>query len=113
MYDVVMLKLRTVKQVSNNTCICRDLYADGVFDCPHRGQSMGVSSDPAGSLHEVLCISGIPSLKDQFDAPEHLSGAPGIFYLAALNFYFDTKVAFYSCNRVDRYSLSHMFPPFF
>jgi hypothetical protein len=50
-------------------------------------------------------------LENQFDAPEHLAGAPGVFDLTTLNLDFDTKVALYSCNRIYCYSLAHMFPP--
>jgi hypothetical protein len=72
---------------------------------------MGVRSDPAGALNEMLCIPWIPPLKNQLNPPEHLPGAPGIFHLAAFYLYLDTKVAFYSCNRINRYSFTHMSSP--
>jgi hypothetical protein len=72
---------------------------------------MGVRSDPAGSLNEMLRIPWIPPLQDQFDPAEHLPRAPGIFNLSAFYLYFDAKVAFYSCNRINRYSFTHMSPP--
>ena len=72
---------------------------------------MCVRSDPARTLNKMLSISWVPPLENQFDAPEHLAGAPGVFDLTTLNLNFDTKVALYSCNRIYRYSLAHMFPP--
>lgn len=72
---------------------------------------MCVRSDPARTLNKMVRIPWVPSLKNQFDAPEHLAGAPGVFDLTTLNLDFDTKVALYSCNRIYRYSLAHMFPP--
>ena len=67
--DVVMLELGSHQQVADDTCIVGNLYANGIFDCPHRGQSMGVRSDPAGALHEMMCIPGIPSLQESFQYP--------------------------------------------
>jgi hypothetical protein len=42
-----MLELGAHEKVSDDTGIWRNFNADGIFDCPHRGQSMGVRSDPA------------------------------------------------------------------
>ena len=109
--NVVMLELCAMQQVSDQSCIFRYLYANGVFDCPHRGQSMCVRSEPARTLNKMVSISWVPSLENQFDAPEHLTGAPGVRNLTTLNLNLDTKVALYSCNRIYRYSLAHMFPP--
>jgi len=109
--NVVVLKLCAMQQVSDKSCIFRYLYANGVFDCPHRGQSMCVRSDPARTLNKMVSISWVPPLENQFDAPEHLTGAPGVRNLTTLNLNLDTKMALYSCNRIYRYSLAHMFPP--
>jgi hypothetical protein len=69
---------------------------------------MGQRSDPAGSLHEMMGVSRIATLEDKLDAAEHLPGTPGIFHPAALYLYFDPKVAFYSCNRVNGNSRTHV-----
>lgn len=111
MDNVIMLELSAVKKVSHYTRSVRYLDANCIFDCPHRGQSMCVRSDPARSLNKMLCISRVPALENQLDTPEHLAGAPGVCDLTTLNLNFDTKVALYSCNRIYRYSLAHMFPP--
>jgi hypothetical protein len=44
---MVMLKLCSHKKVSYNASIIRNLYTNSTFNCPRRGQIMGVSSDPA------------------------------------------------------------------
>ena len=108
MDQVVMLELGAVKQISDDSGIIRNLNSDGVFDCPHRGQSMGVRSNAARALNKMLGISGIPSLKNKFNAPKHLPGTPGVndFASGHLNFY--AKVAFDSGNRIYRDSLGHM-----
>lgn len=46
-HDVVVLELGTIQKVSYNSGIVGNLDADCVFNCPHRGQSMNVSSDAA------------------------------------------------------------------
>jgi hypothetical protein len=102
-----------MQQVSDKTGVLGYFYADRVFDCPHRGQSMCVRSDAAGALYEVMCVTGISALKDKLDSPEHLPGTPGIFYLAPLNFDLDAKVTFNACDRINRNSFCHMSPPFF
>ena len=73
MNQMVMLALGAVEQITDNTCILGDFDANGIFDCPHRGQIMGVRSDPAGSLDEQRGVTRIPSLQDHFDPPEHLA----------------------------------------
>ena len=88
MDDVIMLELSTVQQVPHDSCVVGNGDADGVFDCSHRGQSMGERSDPAGTLHEMMGISGIAPLKDNFDAAKHLPETPGIDYLAAGHLHF-------------------------
>ena len=47
MNDMVMLELGTVKQVSDDAGIVRNLDADCVFNCPHRGQIVDIGADPA------------------------------------------------------------------
>ena len=73
MDHVVVLKLGTVQKVADEARIRRNLHVDCIFDCPHRGQSMRVRSDPAGALHKMVGIAGIASLKNQFDSSKHLS----------------------------------------
>ena len=62
--NVIVLELCTMQQISDKSGIFRNLYANGVFDCPHRGQSMCVRSDPARSLDKMLSISWVPALKN-------------------------------------------------
>jgi hypothetical protein len=70
---------------------------------------MGQRSDPAGSLNEMVGVSGVAALKDQFDAAEHLAGTPGVDHLSAGHLHFDPKVAFDSGNRIYGDSLiGHM-----
>lgn len=46
-YNVIVLVLGTMQEVSEDSGIVGNLDADCVFNCPHRGQSMNVSSDAA------------------------------------------------------------------
>jgi hypothetical protein len=108
MDDVIVLILRTMQEVSEDSGIVGDLDADCVFDCPHRGQSMDIRSDAAGALHEMLGISGIPSLQHDFDTPKHLAGTPGIYNFTAGHFNLNAKVTFDPCNRINHYSLTHI-----
>ena len=73
MNNMIMLKLGTHQKVSNDSCVFGYFNADGVIDCPHRGQSMCVRSDAAGALYKMMGIPGISSLKDQLNPPEHLA----------------------------------------
>jgi hypothetical protein len=68
---------------------------------------MNVRSDAAGALHEMLGIPRIAPLKDDFDAPEHLTGAPGVDDLATGYLDFDSKVALDSGYGINRDSLCH------
>ncbi len=77
-----MLELCTVQKVSDQAGILWNFDADGIFNCPHRGQSMCVSSDAAGALDKMVGIAGIASLKDKFNPSEHLPRAPGVDNLA-------------------------------
>jgi hypothetical protein len=60
--NVIMLELGPVKKISDKACIFWDFDADCIFDCPHRGQSMGVRSDPAGALNKMVGVTGIAAL---------------------------------------------------
>jgi hypothetical protein len=42
-----MLILGTVQQVAKQARVFRNLNANRIFDCPHRGQRMDKRSDPA------------------------------------------------------------------
>ena len=108
MDDMILLELGAVQQISDNTSVVGNGNANGIFDCPHRGQIMGVRSDPARTLHKQGGIPGIPPLQDNFDAPEHLSGTPGVLYLAPFNFHFDSKMALYPRNWIDYNSFAHV-----
>jgi hypothetical protein len=106
---MVVLELGAVHEVPQNQGNFRNLDLDRTFDCPHRGQSMGVCSNAAGTLDEMMGIPGVPALKDHFDAAEHLPGAPGIDHLTARDLHLDAKMTFDSGNRIDRDSFSHIF----
>jgi hypothetical protein len=69
---------------------------------------MDVGSDPAGALHEMLGVPRITPLKDDFDAAEHLPGAPGVDDFASGHLDFNPKVALDAGYRIDDDSLSHM-----
>jgi hypothetical protein len=69
---------------------------------------MDVRSDPAGALHEMLGIPGIAPLQNNFDAPEHLSGAPGVDDFASGHLDFDLEVTLDAGYRINYNSLSHM-----
>ena len=73
MNNMIMLKLGPHQKVSNDSCVFGYFNANGVIDCPHRGQSMGVRSDPAGALHKMVGIPGVASLQNKLDTPEHLA----------------------------------------
>jgi len=96
-----MLKLGSVQQISDETGTFGNFYANGVFDCPHRGQGMGVRSDPAGPLNKMMGVLGVAAEQNQLDTPEHLSGAPGVGDLAARNFYFNPKVTLDPGDRIN------------
>jgi hypothetical protein len=68
---------------------------------------MHVSTDTTRALDEMMGIPGVPPLKDDFDAPEHLSRAPRIDNLASGHFHLDAKVALYSGNRINNYAFAH------
>jgi len=73
MDDMVMLELGTHQKVAYDSRVFGNFDADGIIDCPHRGQSVGVSSDATGALNKMMGIPGITSLQDQLDPPEHLA----------------------------------------
>ena len=73
MNDMIMLELGTHQQVANDACVFRNFNPDGIIDCPHRGQSMCVRSDPAGALHEMMGIPRIAPLKNHLNTAEHLA----------------------------------------
>jgi hypothetical protein len=73
MNDMIVLELGTHQQVADDACVFWNFDTDGIIDCPHRGQSMGVRSDPTGALHKMMGIAGVSALQDDLYAPEHLA----------------------------------------
>jgi len=73
MYKVIVLKLGAHQQVADDSRVLGDFDANGIVDCPHRGQSMGIRSNPAGTLHKMLGVPRIASLQDELDPAEHLA----------------------------------------
>jgi hypothetical protein len=59
---MVVLELCAQQQIAENQRILGNHDADRIIDCPHRGQSMGVLSDPTRTLHKIVGIPGISSL---------------------------------------------------
>jgi hypothetical protein len=107
--DMIVLKLGTMQQVTDNARIFGNLNPNRHFDCPHRGQGVDVRSDAAGAAHEQMRIARVASLKNHFDATEHLPGAPGIDDFASGDFHLDPEVAFDSRNWINNDSLAHIF----
>jgi hypothetical protein len=70
---MVVLELGTHQKIANDSRVLGNFDANGIIDCPHRGQRMGVRSDPAGALDKMMGISGITSQQNQLDPPEHLA----------------------------------------
>jgi len=70
---MIVLELSSHQKISNDSCVFRNFDAHRIIDCPHRGQSMGVRSDPAGTLNKMMGIPGIAPLQYQLNAPEHLT----------------------------------------
>ena len=73
MNNMIMLKLSTHQKVPDDACIFGNFNADGVIDCPHRGQSMCIRSDAAGALHKMMGIPRVSALQNHLNAPEHLT----------------------------------------
>jgi hypothetical protein len=69
---------------------------------------MDVRSDPAGALHEMLGIPRITPLENDFNAAEHLPGAPGVNDFASGHLDLDAEVPLDAGYRIDDDSLSHM-----
>jgi hypothetical protein len=108
MYEVVVLILSPVQQVADQTGDFGNLYTSGAFNCPHRGQTVDVRSDPTGTLHKVIGVPGITPLKNHLDASEHLSRAPGIDDLTPFDFDFDPHMAFDPGDRIDYDAFTHL-----
>jgi hypothetical protein len=110
---MIMLELGAHQKVTNNARIIRYFDTNGIIDCPHRGQSMGVRSDAAGALYKMVGVPRVSALQNELDAPEHLARAPGIDNFASGYLDFDSKVTLNSGDRIYCYSLCHVVPPFF
>jgi hypothetical protein len=68
---------------------------------------MNVGTNTARPLDEMLRIPRVTTLQDQFDTAEHLPRAPGVDDFSSGHFHFYAKVALYSGNRINNYTLTH------
>jgi hypothetical protein len=71
--DVIVQVLGAHQQVADDAGVFGYFNPNGIIDCPHRGQSMGVRSDAAGALHKMVSIPGVSTLQDKFNTAEHLT----------------------------------------
>jgi hypothetical protein len=102
-----MLELTAVQQITNDPCIFRNLYVAGLFHRAYRRERMNIGADTAGALDKMVGIPGIAPLEHHLDAPEHLSGTPGIRHLAVCHFHLYSKVPLYSGNGINNDSFTH------
>jgi hypothetical protein len=107
MNQVVMLKLSAHQQVTNHSGVFGNGHAKCHIYCPHRGQSMSVSSDPAGTLHKMVGVPRITTLEYHFNTSEHLSRTPGIDDFAAFYLHLNLEVAFYSGDWINYNTFAH------
>jgi hypothetical protein len=103
-----MLELRGMHHVADQSGVFGDLDANGGFDCPHRGQSVGVRSNAAGTGHKMVRVARIAPLKDQFDAAEHLARTPCIDNFSPSHFHLDAEMALDSGDWINYDALTHI-----
>ena len=100
MHQMVMHKLHGHDQVADVGGVGRNGLVDSVFKCACRGKGVRVGADAAGALGEVLSITRIAALQDNFKAAEKRATAAGVFDFAAFNFDFNTQMPFDAGQRV-------------
>jgi hypothetical protein len=108
MNQVIVLELGAMHHVADQSGIVGNLDTNGGFDCPHRGQSMGVRSDAAGALHKMMRILRVAPLENQFNAAKHLARTPCIDNFTAGHFHLDAKMALEPGNWIDYDTLAHI-----
>ena len=107
MDDMVMLELRPMEQIPNDSSIIRDLNTNRVFDCPHRGQIMRHRSDASCALGKERGVSWISSFQDNFNASEQLPGTPGVHDFSSCHFNFNAQMTFNPGNGLYGYFFAH------
>ena len=123
--DMVMHELRGHHQVTDDGGVVGQnlIYADGVVDGAGGSECVHIGADTAGTLSEVLGITGITAFQDDLQSAEQLRAAADIDDFAVFDNGFNAKVTLDPCDRVNydivfpvhrsgfRGATRHMYPP--
>lgn len=75
---MVMQELHAQHEIADGGGVLRDFHADGVFQSAGGGQCVGIGTDAAGALCEMLRVAGITPFQNHFQAAEEGRRAAGI-----------------------------------
>jgi hypothetical protein len=109
--NVILNILRARDDIADEPRVVRNFNTQCVFNRPDRSQRMHGRADAADPLSPDPRLARIAPAQDQFDAPEHRPGAPGIRDTALIDLRFNAKMALNAGYRIDHDSGHLSAPP--
>ena len=105
--DVIVQRVRNQNEIADVLGVEPALRAQGVFDGAHARHGVDGCAHAAEALGEEPGVAWIAALKNVLDTAPHGARSPCIADRIVVDFDIDAKVAFNSCNGVDRNSVCH------
>ena len=111
--DVGMHELSPFNDVPDYPSILRRPDLESIVHAHGRCVAVGSGADAADPLGNVPGIARVPSLEDQFKAPEQGAGCPGVLDLPALYLEIYPQMSLYTCEWVNSDPCHYFSPPSF
>lgn len=101
--DQVVMHLEVeLHQIANRIRVLRNLNAQRIFYCPHRGQRMGAGTDSADSFGECPRIARITPFEDHLESAPHRPGRDRVTdHTVVVDIDLDPHMAFDTGHGID------------
>ena len=112
MHQVILSHLRRIHQVSDNSCIGRNINAKSVLDAPYRSKSMHRGTHAADTLGKRPRIPRIAPLEDHLNtAPHRTTGVSILNHIAVVQRRLYSQVPLNTGNWINNYFFGHELTP--
>ena len=101
MHDMVVEILHPQNKVADVGGVFRDFHLDGVFERAGGGQRVSIGAHAAGTLREVLHVTGIAAHQNLFKAAEEGTATARFRDPAPAHFHFNAQMAFNTGEGID------------
>src|SRR4030042_2556000 len=93
--------IRGQHEIPENPSVVVGLNTESTFKAFAGRDTVGNGAHAAYPLCELVRVEWVPANENPLEAPEHISDAPRVGALSVLYIYFNRKMTFYPCYRIN------------